>query len=108
MLIFLPNDGKDNGLDRKLLPLSMKILLILLEYCIILTAFKVAPAAKSVNLQCYSVGIPVEEPRRKDIQISWRNPVDKSPVSIVMEMQIQRNPLAYDDDEGKGATVQCD
>ena len=56
----------------------------------------------------YSLGIPVKEPR-KDIQIARRNPVDKSPVSIVMEMQIQRNPLAYHDDEDEeGATVQSD
>ena len=57
----------------------------------------------------YSLGIPAREPR-KDIQIARRNPVDKSPVSIVMEMQIQRNPLAYDDDDDddEGATVQSD
>ena len=59
-------------------------------------------------MHSYSLGIPVKEPR-KDIQIARRNPVDKSPVSIVMEMQIQRNPFAYDDDDDEeGATVQSD
>ena len=32
MLIFLPNDGKDNGSDSKLLRLSMTYFVILLEY----------------------------------------------------------------------------
>ena len=66
-----------------------------------LDVFKAVPT-KSSNILWISLQRKAFE---RDIQIVWRNPVDKLPVSIVMEMQIQRNPLAYDD-EGEGATVQ--